>query len=442
MTNGTRNFTYDGKMNYERAKKELELSDSFTDNELKKAYHKLSYKYHPDLNGITDEEKYSFSEHMKAINDAYKYLKNQTIEKYKEEKFEQFVHSIHCQSLKETIKIKYLGSKVASLIIDLSTSFSIVKSKEEVDTLINKAYKDFDDILVSFVDEFCEKNGITKQDLNICFNLTLELKNRDPKQLCFKLDDALKKIKEIKIEQIIQGYIGYAGYADIKDKIDILKNQAINSKDKINEILKKLKCSIDKTFENYFNNIKLKDELSKTYKSVNGEEVLGSSILSDLSNIYISKSAFINGRSFFVQKGSKINGKIYRVNGSDVSLQGVFIYKDYISLADAFVNFKEEDKITFHRFLEHGPIYVIYSFGDRYICFEEDSNGEIRVKIYRSDELSLEDRKNEFIKDLYKIQYEKYTKNKIKSISEILNKTIDEYEFENKSMGKRKILRR
>lgn len=34
-------FVYDGKMNYERAKKELGLGDVFTDSELKEAYHRL-----------------------------------------------------------------------------------------------------------------------------------------------------------------------------------------------------------------------------------------------------------------------------------------------------------------------------------------------------------------------------------------------------------------
>ncbi len=50
-------FIYDGKMNYERAKKVFGLSDNFTDSELRDTYHSLENKYHPDINGKKNEEK-------------------------------------------------------------------------------------------------------------------------------------------------------------------------------------------------------------------------------------------------------------------------------------------------------------------------------------------------------------------------------------------------
>lgn len=279
-------FVYDGKMNYERAKKELGLGDSFTDAELKAAYHSLVTKYHPDINGNTDEEKRDFTEHMKAINDAYKILngKNKntsktyddyvSLEKYKHEQLLHFCKKIHFPE-KYGSEFKKFEEEISLLVItEIGPSVGSAKNKKSVDSIIKAAYKKFDDLLTSQVDDFCSQHGITKQDLNRCFNLELELKKRNPKQLCTKLKEALQKIKKLKIEEVVQKYVGYAGYIDIKDKIDFFKQKAISSNKNIVEIVKELQENIDKTFENYFNNIKLIDELIELTKSVDDKEML------------------------------------------------------------------------------------------------------------------------------------------------------------------------
>ena len=283
------NFVYDGKMNYERAKKELELGDSFTDVELTQAYHRLVNKCHPDINGNTDEEKRSFSEHMKAINAAYDFLKGKTanfsktndydfsFEEYKKEKMIQFLTAIHFTGHfieNYGLEFKYLEEEILSFGLCIGPLVEKAKNKEQVDSIINAAYKGFDDLLSRQVDYFCTQHGITKQEINKAFNLELELKKRNPNELCIKLKNVLEKIKKVKIEEIIQKYVGYTGYIDIKDKIDLFKQQAMNSNDNINEIVKKLQQNIDKTFENYFDNMKLIDELYELTKSVDDEEIL------------------------------------------------------------------------------------------------------------------------------------------------------------------------
>ena len=51
----------------------LEISENSTDDEIKKSYHKLAKKYHPDKNNNSDESKKKFQE----INYAYQILINQ-----------------------------------------------------------------------------------------------------------------------------------------------------------------------------------------------------------------------------------------------------------------------------------------------------------------------------------------------------------------------------
>lgn len=278
-------FVYDGKMNYERAKKELDLGDAFTDSELKKAYHRLVSKYHPDINGNTDEEKRNFTEHMKAINDAYQILsgKNEntsktydydvSLEKYKKEKFEQFKNSVHYQDIND-IEDSVFQIKLIISFGKIEINIYEAKNINQVDSIIKAAYKTFDDLLTSQVDDFCSQHGITEQELSGYFNLELELKKRTLKQLLTKLKDALQKIKKIKIDETVQKYVVYVGYEDVKNKINFFKQKALSSSEKINDIIVMLQENIDKTFENYFNNMKLIDELIELTKSIDDKEIL------------------------------------------------------------------------------------------------------------------------------------------------------------------------
>lgn len=278
-------FVYDNEMNYERAKKELGLGDSFTDAELKQAYHRLAKKYHPDPNANTDKEDEDFTERMKAINKAYKTLKGRTknssktndygfsLEKYKKDKFEQFKSSVHYQEING---IRDLGFQfgLAKLVEEAGLKINSAENINQVDSIINAVYCAFDELLIIKVDAFCSNNGITKQEINKAFNLEVELKKRNPNQLCIKLKSALEKIKKVKIEETIQRYVGYAGYSDIKDKIDLFRQKAMNSMDNINKTVKELQQNIDDAFENYFDNMKLIDELYELTKSVDDKEIL------------------------------------------------------------------------------------------------------------------------------------------------------------------------
>jgi DnaJ-class molecular chaperone len=58
-------------MNYKKALELLELTEGFTEDQLKKQFRKLAAKYHPDINKSSDAEKKS-----KEISEAYNFLKD------------------------------------------------------------------------------------------------------------------------------------------------------------------------------------------------------------------------------------------------------------------------------------------------------------------------------------------------------------------------------
>ena len=62
------------------------MDENATEKEIKKAYHKLSKKYHPDKqHGKTEEEKAEAEQKMKELNEAQEVL----LDKNKRQKFDE-----------------------------------------------------------------------------------------------------------------------------------------------------------------------------------------------------------------------------------------------------------------------------------------------------------------------------------------------------------------
>ncbi|MDP7529887.1 MAG: DnaJ domain-containing protein, partial [Candidatus Marinimicrobia bacterium] len=58
--------------------KVLEIENSATDSEVKKAYRKMASKYHPDkVNHLGEDLKHLAEEKFKAVNDAYQNIKKE-----------------------------------------------------------------------------------------------------------------------------------------------------------------------------------------------------------------------------------------------------------------------------------------------------------------------------------------------------------------------------
>ena len=74
-------------MNYHKAVKRLNLSNHFTDKELKRAYYKQALRFHPDKNTVIDTE-----EDFKNIKLAYEFLSEQTTPESKTDTYISFIY--------------------------------------------------------------------------------------------------------------------------------------------------------------------------------------------------------------------------------------------------------------------------------------------------------------------------------------------------------------
>tara|TARA_B110000046_G_scaffold185958_1_gene230783 strand:- start:8060 stop:8932 length:873 start_codon:yes stop_codon:yes gene_type:complete len=76
-------------MNYHKAVKRLNLSNHFTDKELKRAYYKQALRFHPDKNTVIDTE-----EDFKNIKLAYEFLSEQTTPESKTDTYISFISKL------------------------------------------------------------------------------------------------------------------------------------------------------------------------------------------------------------------------------------------------------------------------------------------------------------------------------------------------------------
>lgn len=132
-------------MNYSRACNILEIDDNnVTINNIKKQYHLMALKYHPDKCKLTDA-----NERFQDINDAYSYLMSyDNIEKSFEKSFETDYNDILYNFLNEHFKESSLSVSVIKNIINNTFVPYILNNSNS--THLNEVYKflkEYQDIL-------------------------------------------------------------------------------------------------------------------------------------------------------------------------------------------------------------------------------------------------------------------------------------------------------
>lgn len=205
-------------MYFVKAIKVLGLSSNFTEQELKKAYHNLMRKYHPDVNiGESETKRKELEEKAKEVNNAYDYLikirESRSLNEYIDFLTEE-LRKYNNESVFYSELTPY-QTMITSLIADFFFNTGN-KSKAEVDQIFQESKKEIRSVFDKLRDKYFKQYGINQKyakELN--YEVSLQ-----------EFYDQLKKIKEQFLEQVIaevrQKYQNYKGYDYLKELIGIV----------------------------------------------------------------------------------------------------------------------------------------------------------------------------------------------------------------------------
>lgn len=330
-------------MYFEKALAILGLSASYTETDLKRAYHKLMIEYHPDMNiGKSEEELRKAEEKAKDINAAYEFLMN----KRNYQTLDEIV-SIYHKKLDKYIDFTLSNSLLYNYyerIINIISTFTEKTEKCGSRGEVERLYQELEKKIIQVFDDLCiwyfKKEGIDlqyKEKLNYDCNLE-------------EFYSQLEKIKEKVITKRIQSelikYENYKGYEYLKPLIEFacVNNCEVNvRKVGIEEAIKMMHQEIQELFALYFNlltrlnviqqeieenclSAQIKEQYDKIVQSFNDGQALADtkkqldSLEKEIEKekSYLLIVPFIN--SFFEQIFRKYNEKILQYQiGNDAT---------------------------------------------------------------------------------------------------------------------------
>lgn len=171
----------------------LEINENATMDDIKKAYKKLSLKYHPDKNNQVDEDK------IKHINNAYELLscKNRKIKYDNMQTKEKSYFNNIMLNLVKTIK----SSKFYK-----NSAFFFLHNYNSINKIKNKKYTNIYDYIINNMDDYL--STITK-DTIININVTI-------------MDRYLEKYKKLDLK-----YLDESLYVPLVDEELVFKNKGL-----------------------------------------------------------------------------------------------------------------------------------------------------------------------------------------------------------------------
>ena len=238
-------------MYFVKAIEVLGLSSNFTEQELKKAYHNLMRKYHPDVNiGENETKRKELEEKAKEVNDAYDYLimirESRSLNEYIDFLIEE-LRKYNNESVFYSELDPYqmmITSIIADFFFDTGN-----KSKAEVDQIFQEFKRKIKSIFEILCDKYFKQYDIdTKYKSELNYEVSLQ-----------DFYKQLMKVKEQFLEQVIGKeilkYQNYKGYDYLKNWIEIavVHNFKVNvEKMRLEEAISMMHEEAEKLFELYF----------------------------------------------------------------------------------------------------------------------------------------------------------------------------------------------
>jgi len=211
-------------MTRETALKELELTEDFTGEELKKNYRRLSRLHHPDNYMQADETiRLEHEEIMKRINEAYDYFTKFNVDNYRN----QIINKMKSYYINTTVGDMQLITKVRDAVKEYTNIIYIMETKIAIDNVfadfLAEVKKVYDVYRFLFYQENYIDTNEVKEEIN--YNLRVE---EFYIQLCRIRD---KYSKEVKFTKRLEEEIApYKLYATCTEKLWLLiTNACVNN---------------------------------------------------------------------------------------------------------------------------------------------------------------------------------------------------------------------
>lgn len=271
-------------MYFEKALAILGLSASYTETDLKRAYHKLMIEYHPDMNiGKSEEELRKAEEKAKDINAAYEFLMN----KRNFQTLDEIISIYHKKLYKYTdfILIHSMFYHYYERIIIIISTFTEQAEKCGSRGKVERLYEESKKKIIQVSDDLCiwyfKKEGIDlqyKEKLNYDCNL---------EEFYSQLEKIKVEVVTKRIQSELIKYENYKGYEYLKPLIEFacVNNCEVNAKKVgIEEAIKMMHQEIQELFALYFNLLTrlnvIQQEIEKNHLSAKIKEQYDKIVLS------------------------------------------------------------------------------------------------------------------------------------------------------------------
>ena len=264
----------------------LELNENYTIDELKKAYKKASFKWHPDQHyDKSDSEKEYALEMMKRVNIAYDILKSQNRKKIdydvnnsnilrpyilvKKASLYKYINDVDINMLIEPLFLKAYKD-IKSEIINFSIKDYMCV--DEIDMEYIHAIKNIRDIFKRLIETYyqCYRINGEKYELDLSNKMTLDELISDLESI--KFAQSSKENIETMIDLILDEYRENSFYIILLRYIDKIRDKYVDKWKYLRSInynvfLDKMKSELEELFSIHEDNVKLVGGIKRLFDS-------------------------------------------------------------------------------------------------------------------------------------------------------------------------------
>ncbi len=339
-------------MTIEQALNIFNLDRDFTDNELKKTYHKLARKYHPD-NFDNEIEVRQAEEKMKEINNAKdlleKFLKNrnqQNTQNYNQTEQNNNIQTYKRELLNKLSKFKceYVNNnelerynnEIEAIIIWYKTTIDKINNRELILNLYKRSLMLIKISFDNLKNEFFRKNDIKENEIKEKLNYDCNIEQFYNQLLKLREKYNKKEIYRRKIKEDLHDYELRSGYNALKNIIDTKIDNNLdkfkrNNYSNYEKMLNSLKTELDKLFARYFSSLSKVNDLLNI---INNEFIINSKTMEYQKKISILYKKLKDGdfSNDVIKELDEVEQMLIKINNYKKNQQNHHLIDEYTKI--------------------------------------------------------------------------------------------------------------